>query len=157
MLKRVVFLSVVFSLFVCSRSFSQDLVWHTDIDVALEEAANNNKKLLLFFTGSNWCGWCKKLQNEVFFTSDFETWSKDVVLVELDFPRGIAQEESLRNQNQYLQSMFKVAGYPTVYFVDVEKMSDGRTNLKSLGRTGYVRGGVKKWLNVADDILKKTI
>lgn len=157
MFKKTILLSVLLSIFTSAISLGQDLVWHTDIDVALEEATNDNKKLLLFFTGSDWCGWCKKLQREVFLTSDFEAWSKNVVLVELDFPRGVAQDESIRNQNQYLQSMFKVRGYPMVYFVDAEKMSDGKTNLKSLGSTGYVRGGAKKWLNVADDILKKTI
>ena len=43
---------------------------------------------MLFFTGSDWCGWCIRLQKEVFFKPEFTKWAaENVVLVELDFPR----------------------------------------------------------------------
>jgi protein disulfide-isomerase len=39
-----------------------------------------------FFTGSDWCGWCIKLQNEVLKTTDSKKWAaENVVLVELIF------------------------------------------------------------------------
>jgi thioredoxin-related protein len=38
----------------------------------LVESNKENKPLLLFFTGSDWCGWCIKLQNEVLKTADFK-------------------------------------------------------------------------------------
>ena len=63
----IFFLSLVISM----SSFSQEkLTWHTDMEKAIAIATKENKKMLLFFTGSDWCGWCKKLQNEVFKTSD---------------------------------------------------------------------------------------
>ena len=148
---------IIISLFMTFASEAQELKWHTDIEMALDVATKENKKMLLFFTGSDWCGWCIKLQKEVFETSDFETWSDSVVLVELDFPKRTPQDNKTRGQNQQLQSIFKVRGYPTVYFVAPEIMADGRTNLKSLGKTGYVRGGAKKWLDVANNIVKKNI
>lgn len=144
--------------FIISESAdAQKLAWHTDINKALKTANEENKTLMLFFTGSNWCGWCKRLQSEVFRTSDFQKWSENVVLVELDFPKGIAQEDQIKAQNQQLKNMFQVRGYPTVFFVNPEIMEDGRTNLKSLGSTGYVRGGAEKWLDVANGIVKKEI
>lgn len=148
--------------FLVSASFiflseGQELNWHTDMEKALDVAMQENKNMLLFFTGSDWCGWCKKLQSEVFKTSDFKSWSDDVILVELDFPKRTAQDEKTRGQNQQLQRIFKVRGYPTVFFVTPEKMPDGRTNLKSLGRTGYVRGGPEKWIGVANKIVEKDI
>ncbi|TWO33306.1 DUF255 domain-containing protein [Seonamhaeicola sediminis] len=150
----VIFLVTISS----SKAFAQQRVqWHTDLNLALNVASKENKKVLLFFTGSDWCGWCKKLQKEVFETNDFEEWSNNVVLVELDFPRRTPQDQKIRNQNLQLQSMFQVRGYPTVHFVIPEKMSDGRTNLKSLGKTGYVRGGATAWLNVANNIINKTL
>ena len=151
--------SVLFFAFICLTCSleGQELSWHTDVEKALNIATNENKKMLLFFTGSDWCGWCTKLQKEVFETTDFESWSDSIVLVELDFPRRTPQDEKTRNQNQQLQSMFGVRGYPTVYFVIPEKMPNGKTSLKSLGRTGYVRGGAKKWLDVANNIVKKNI
>ncbi|RED50192.1 thioredoxin family protein [Seonamhaeicola aphaedonensis] len=156
-MKKVFFL-IFFVTLSSSKTFSQQRVqWHTDLNLALNEASKENKKILLFFTGSDWCGWCKRLQNEVFKTSDFEEWSNSLVLVELDFPRRTPQDQKIKNQNLQLQSMFQVRGYPTVHFVIPEKMNDGRTNLKSLGKTGYVRGGPTAWLNVANNIINKTL
>ena len=153
-MKKIVFAILIF--FMISESASaQKLNWHTDINEALVEATKEKKALMLFFTGSDWCGWCKKLQSEVFQTSDFENWSENVVLVELDFPKRTAQDDQTKAQNQQLKSMFQVRGYPTVYFVAPVKMEDGRTNLKSLGSTGYVKGGAKKWLDVANNIVVK--
>ena len=154
---RTLFFIFFASVFLTLYGEAQELTWHTDIEQALDIASDEDKKMLLFFTGSDWCGWCTKLQNEVFRTADFEAWSEDMVLVELDFPRRTPQDEKIRGQNQQLQSMFKVKGYPTVYFVAPEKMPNGRTHLKSLGSTGYVRGGAKKWLDVANNIVEKEI
>tara|TARA_B110001450_G_scaffold20252_1_gene18439 strand:- start:264 stop:425 length:162 start_codon:yes stop_codon:yes gene_type:complete len=53
--------------------------------------------------------------------------------------------------------MFGVKGYPVVHFVNVEKLDNGKMNLYSLGKTGYVRGGPNKWLEVANSILEKAI
>lgn len=153
-MKKVVFAFLMFFLFSESVD-AQKLNWHIDINEAIETATKENKALMLFFTGSDWCGWCKRLQSEVFRTSDFKVWSEDIVLVELDFPKRIPQDEQTKAQNQQLKSMFQVRGYPAVFFVAPEKMKDGRTNLKSLGRTGYVKGGPEKWLDVANNIIKK--
>ena len=150
-------LSILFLSFVMSISgFSQEkLTWHTDMEKAIDIATKENKKMMLFFTGSDWCGWCIKLQNEVLKTSDFEKWAnKNVVLVELDFPRRTAQAENIKAQNGQLQHMFQVRGYPTIYFVKPEKKLDGKTNLSSLGKTGFVRGGPSKWLTVANNIIQ---
>lgn len=153
-MKKIVFAFLI--LFLISESVdAQKLNWHTDMNEAIKIANKENKALLLLFTGSDWCGWCKRLQSEVFKTSDFEKWSTNVVLVELDFPKRIAQDAQVKSQNQQLKSMFQVRGYPTVFFVAPEKKKDGKINLKSLGRTGYVKGGPEKWLNVANNIIKK--
>ena len=70
------------------NSQTQELKWHTDLKEAINISMSENKPLLLFFTGSDWCGWCVRLKNEVFNYDEFKKWSdKNVVLVELDFPR----------------------------------------------------------------------
>ncbi|MEC3907064.1 thioredoxin family protein [Tamlana sp. 2201CG12-4] len=155
-MKKILITSLIV-LLALSYTNAQELKWYADINKALEVAGKENKTLMLFFTGSDWCGWCKRLQREVFNTSDFEVWSKNVVLVELDFPRRTVLDEATRTQNYQLQKIFRVRGYPAVFFVNAEKMDDGRTNLKSLGRTGYVHGGAKKWIDVANSIVKKVI
>jgi protein disulfide-isomerase len=111
------------------------------------------KPLLLFFTGSDWCGWCIRLQNEVLKTPEFAAWAKqNVVLVELDFPRRTPQLPDIQQQNAELQQIFEVRGYPTVWLATPTK-KDGKINLDKLGSTGYVAGGPSKWLETANQIL----
>ncbi|WP_242155488.1 thioredoxin family protein [Aestuariivivens sediminis] len=154
-MRRIV-LSIMFIIFVSFFSVGQELIWHTDMKKASEIAIRESKPVLMFFTGSDWCGWCKRLQKEVFQTQDFESWAKDnVVLMELDFPRRTAQEQSVKVQNYQLQQIFNVRGYPTVFFVNPEKKADGKMNLNSLGKTGYVRGGAQEWLTVANNFIQK--
>ena len=138
-----------------SISFSQEkLVWHEDLKEAVAISQKENKPLMLFFTGSDWCGWCIRLQKEVFFKPEFTKWATaNVVLVELDFPRKKAQSQELRAQNAQLQQQFQVRGYPTIWFVKADKNSSGQVNLSQLGRTGYVKGGPAAWIATANQQL----
>lgn len=134
---------------------AQDLVWHKDMAKAIEISKKENKPLFLFFTGSDWCGWCIRLQKEVFKTPEFVEWaSKSVVLVELDFPRKSAQPEEEKRQNAELQQVFAVRGYPTVHFVKAGELN-GKINFEQLGSTGYVAGGPSAWLAVAKPMVEK--
>ncbi|NNT70679.1 thioredoxin family protein [Flavobacterium sp. IMCC34852] len=132
---------------------AQELTWQTDINKAMEISKKSKKPLMLFFTGSDWCGWCIRLQKEVLKTPEFAKWAKDnVVLVELDFPRRTAQQPEIQKQNMELQQALGVRGYPTVWFVNATK-KDGKINLEQLGSTGYVAGGPTPWLDGANKIL----
>lgn len=131
------------------------ITWYTDINEATALAKKENKPMMLFFTGSDWCGWCVRLQNEVFKTPEFEAWAKEnVILVELDFPRSKPQTEAIKTQNRNLQQQFGVRGYPTCWFVRPEKMSDGKSNLVQIGPKGYEAGGPVNWINGANTMLK---
>lgn len=147
-----------FTLFLVLGSLAiqaQDLTWYTDMNKASEISKKSKKPLLLFFTGSDWCGWCIRLQKEVLKTPEFAKWAKDnVVLVELDFPRQTPQKPEIQKQNAELQQALAVRGYPTVWFVKATK-KDGKFNLEQLGSTGYVAGGPTAWLTGANEILKK--
>jgi thioredoxin-related protein len=139
-----------------SLQAQEELTWHTDLTKATDISIKENKPLFLFFTGSDWCGWCIRLQNEVFKTPEFISWAKEnVVLVELDFPRRKEQSESIKLQNAQLQQQLQVRGYPTVWFVSASKTADAKVNLNALGSTGYVAGGPKVWIDGANQILKK--
>ena len=129
------------------------LSWYTDVSLASQAAAAENKPMLLFFTGSDWCGWCHRLQREVFNTPAFTTWaSSDVILVELDFPRNKVLPQNIMEQNQMLQQQFGVQGYPTVWFVNVTKEAD-KLNLAPLSSSGYLQGGPEVWITNAKAII----
>lgn len=134
---------------------AQELTWEKDINKAMEISKKTKKPMMLFFTGSDWCGWCIRLQKEVLKTPEFEKWAKNnVVLVELDFPRKTPQQPEIQRQNQELQQVFQVQGYPTVWFTKATK-KDGKVNFEQLGSTGYVAGGPSAWISGADKILAK--
>ena len=133
----------------------EELTWHTDMSKAADISIKENKPMFLFFTGSDWCGWCIRLQKEVFKTPEFIKWAKEnVVLVELDFPRKNNQSEEVKMQNAQLQQQLQVRGYPTVWFVSATKTAEAKVNLNALGSTGYVAGGPKVWIDGANQIIQ---
>ncbi|WP_396148998.1 thioredoxin family protein [Flavobacterium sp.] len=144
----------LFFLGVVNGVSAQELTWHTDINKAIGISSQTNKPMLLFFTGSDWCGWCIKLQKEVFLKPEFKEWANNVVLVELDFPRKTKLEPALAQQNAQLQQIFQVSGYPTIWFVTPQKIGE-QINLQQLGKTGYVGGGPSKWIEVANQFIAK--
>ena len=134
----------------------KEIEWHTDVNKAVNISVETGKPLFFFFTGSDWCGWCKKLVKEVFVKQEFKTWAaKNAILVELDFPRRTPISEELKKQNRELGSMFGVRGYPTGFFVKPKKVN-GKVDLVNniLGKQGYVAGGPKSWIAGANRILK---
>jgi protein disulfide-isomerase len=137
---------------------AQELKWETNMKQASRIAIKTKKPLLMFFTGSDWCGWCIRLQDEVLKKPEFAAWAKEnVVLLELDYPTKKRREQQLpeiQKQNMELQQMFEVRGYPTIWLANPSK-KDGKTNLEKLGSTGYVAGGPEKWLETANQILNK--
>lgn len=130
------------------------LTWHTDMKEAVKVSKKTKKPLFLFFTGSDWCGWCIRLQKEVFKTPEFAAWAeKNVVLVDLDFPRRTAQADELKMQNAQLAQFFQVRGYPTVWITDAEQSKDGKISFTPRGNAGYLAGGPSAWLDNANTIL----
>ncbi len=115
------------------------LVWHASLEEAIVIAKKEDKKVLLQFSGSNWCKWCIRLNNEVLFTPVFADWAKDnMVLVNLDFPRPDNQTDAVKNYNRSLMNKFGVRGFPTVLLLD----KNGNVVLQ----TGYQAGGPAKYI-----------
>ena len=114
--------------------------WVTDWEQAKKLAAEQNKDLLVDFTGSDWCGWCIRLKNEVFDHAEFQDEaSKHFVFVELDYPRDKSHmSEELLAQNERLKNEYGIQGYPTIFLTDAE----GRP----YAQTGYQQGGPVKYV-----------
>jgi protein disulfide-isomerase len=156
-MKKVLFL-LSFTLLIgtAQAQTETEQVWHSDVNVAIQQSLATKKPMFLFFTGSDWCGWCIRLQKEVFQTPYFTQWSKEnVILVELDYPRKKQLPEEVRQQNQTLQQVFQVQGYPTVHLVTPVPQADGTVNFNPLGQTGYAAGGPESWCATAGAMIKK--
>jgi protein disulfide-isomerase len=152
-MKKLIF--IFFILFIQNLHSQQTtLNWHTDLNKAVNISISENKPMMLFFTGSDWCGWCIRLKKEVFNYPEFEAWTKDnVVLVELDFPRRKTIDPKILNQNRELARIFGVSGYPTVWFVNPQKLDTNKLNFIKLGKLGYLAGGTNKWISTAEIFL----
>jgi protein disulfide-isomerase len=108
--------------------------WSTDVRASIAQAQSQHKHIFLFFTGSDWCGWCKRLNREILSTSDFQKYaSEKLVLVKLDFPRSHPQPADVKQQNEQLAAHFRIEGFPTVIVLDPSG--------KPLGKLGYQEGG----------------
>ena len=113
--------------------------WTDSITEAITQAEREDKMILLDFTGSDWCGWCQKLESEVWNTSEFNSWAaENLVKVFLDFPRSINLSDEQVQQNQLMQQYFGVRGYPTIFLLD--------SNLTPLLKTGYREGGPSEYI-----------
>jgi thioredoxin-related protein len=152
-MKKAIFI-LLFFINICALR-AQELVWRNNFNEALQISEQTKKPLMLFFTGSDWCGWCMRLQNEVFKKPEFATWANEhVVLVEVDFPRRSTLSPEIQAQNKKLQEFFEIGGYPTVWFVSANKDKD-KILFNRIGSTGYIAGGPGVWLSNANEILKQ--
>lgn len=122
--------------------------WLTDLSAVQAMAKEEGKPILMDFTGSNWCGWCIKLKKEVFSKPAFIDYANEhLILMTVDFPRGLEQEESIKEQNNLLLDKYGINGFPTIILVDFEG--------NVLGKTGYKSGGPEAYIDHLKDLLAK--
>lgn len=140
---------------------NHDLKWHTSFDDASALSQKEGKPIFAFFTGSDWCGWCIRLQKNVFAKEAFIHWAQDnVILLELDFPKRTQISAELKKQNQELASLLQVRGYPTVWLLNTSfNKETNKVEIAPLGSTGYPRGAIAgkeevKFLSDANAIMK---
>lgn len=145
MKKRFLFLAA--ALLLSTRLASAESTWLTDFSAAKAKAKADNKLLLLDFTGSDWCIWCKRLKAEVFSKPQFQSYAaKNLILVELDFPRAKEQPASVKEQNMKLAEEYNIEGYPTVIILN----ADG----KQVGTLGYMEGGQEAFIAALEKLRK---
>lgn len=113
--------------------------WLVNVEEAYQISKKTGKPILANFTGSDWCGWCKRLTAAVFVKDEFKKWAaENVVLLELDFPKRKVIPVEIQQQNAGMQQAFQVRGYPVIWVFHLDK--DEQSNqfqVQALGSTGY--------------------
>ncbi len=129
-----------------AQEVKHGLTWYTDVNQVYEISHQTKKPIFAFFTGSDWCGWCHRLEDNVFEKPGFQKWAKDnVILLELDFPRRKQLPEALAKQNSGLQQFFNVQGYPTIWIFNMMKDgTSGKMNISAFGSLGYPESAAGK-------------
>ena len=119
--------------FVMFTAGAADLTWLTSLPDAQAKAKADNKLVLMDFTGSDWCPPCKNLHKTVLESPEFAEYaSKNLVLVELDFPRRKAQSDELKSANKALAAKYGIEGYPTIIVLS----ADGKELYRKVGYGG---------------------
>lgn len=148
-MKKIVFLLLTVLSISCQMNTSttenSEKLWQTKVQDAIELSKETGKPIFAFFTGKEWCSWCKKLDRQVLSQDAFITFAKEnLILLELDFPRG---RRDLPKDQLILAQKFRIQGYPTVILMDAE------TNL--LGQTGYEAMSPEQYVNHIQTFIKK--
>jgi thioredoxin-related protein len=121
--------------------------WITSYEQGRQEAKAGNKLVLLDFSGSDWCGWCKLLDREIFSKPQFKEYaSKNLVLVELDFPKMKYMPPATKAQNERLLIQYQVQGLPTIIVLN----GDGQL----VAELGYMQGGPDAFIAVLEKLRK---
>jgi protein disulfide-isomerase len=142
-------LTLMMSLTAVSFTMGAESLWMHDFEAAKAKAAKEGKPIFINFTGTDWCGWCIKLEKEVFSKKAFQDYAKEnLVLVEVDFPKKKEQSAELKEQNKKLDNEYGVEGYPTLYLLDA-------TGKKLTEDIGYREGGPEAYVEHLKSLLKK--
>ena len=90
---------------------------HTqDYESASQLLKQKGGYMLLIFSGSDWCGWCKLMDGNVFSKKEWEKTSASMKLISvlIDFPQNQALVPAeFRSRNQSLKGKYGIRGYPT--------------------------------------------
>jgi len=121
--------------------------WFTDAEAAQAKAKAENKLVLLDFTGSDWCMWCKRLKRDVFDKPEFAQFAQSrLILVEVDFPQHKTLTEAQQQANARLDKTYRINSYPTIILLD--------PNGKQVGRLGYLFGGASSFIAKLEKITR---
>src|SRR5208282_1947089 len=103
---------------------SAGLTWFTDLPKAQARAKAEGKFVLLFFHGSDWCPPCVEVQRQVLDSAAFAEYARRaLVLVDVDFPEKLQQDEKLKQANLALKARFNLSrdpgeGFPTMVLLN---------------------------------------
>ena len=123
-----------------------DGIWTVNMDFAKKIAKEKDLNLLILFTGSDWCHWCKKLNEEVFSQDEFQQdVVKQFVPVKLDFPSAVKFPEEIRKSYEAEMKKYGVRGYPTVVLTDCEG--------NAFAVCGYQPGGAEGYLTLLNNLV----
>ena len=103
-----------------AKSNEVELNWMPTYKEALKKSKREKKQVLIYFTGSDWCGPCKVLDKDLFHTEKFKALAEeDLILLEVDIPRrlDIISPDRMK-ENKIIQKKYRVNSFPTLMIVN---------------------------------------
>lgn len=118
-MKKIVFISLMLS-FTLMLGQEKSLKWSTDLKKTFKKAKKNNKPILVYFSGSDWCAPCKKLDEDFFHSNDFAKKADEFNLVMVDIPNKvdvISPKQMLENK-EWLAKYNKKKVFPYIVMLN---------------------------------------
>lgn len=120
----------------------ESLVWYEDYNTAKKDAMTNGKYIMLYFSGSDWCKPCIKLNRNILETDTFSKYATgNLVPLRLDFPKMKKNRKPKQtvDQNEALAEKYNPNGvFPLLVFVDKNEKMIGFTGFSELSPQAYV-------------------
>ncbi len=139
-------LIVLFSACSAEEIIQTENNWYSNLEEAMDEAKIWKRPIFVDFTGSDWCGWCIKLDEEVFSQPEFSDYAaNNLILVKLDFPQKKQQSNETKQYNNNLAQKYGIRGFPTIVLLDESG--------KEITRTGYIPGGAAQYVEHLKQLL----
>lgn len=146
-IKRSIIITAIGLIFAVQTVWAGMEGWLNDFEEAKTQAAKTGRPILVNFSGSDWCGWCIRLDKEVLSKNAFKNYAKDnLVLFNADFPRSTKLPEMEAKQNAELAEQFEIQGFPTLLLLE----ADGKT---VIAKTGYQKGGAENYVKHIKELL----
>lgn len=89
--------------------------WLTNVEQAQKLAAEQGKAVLVDFTGTDWCVYCREMHAKVLDTPEFEAYAAPkFICVEMDLPHKPLLPKAQLEYNRGIVKRYGVTGYPTL-------------------------------------------
>lgn len=114
--------------------------WQSNYDDAMAKA-KKEKKLVMVDVYTDWCGWCKKLDKDVYSKPEIQAkLQKNFIAVKINPEKN--------QKNREVAERFGVRGYPNIVFVDA-------TGKKLYQQPGY--SPADEFGKTLDEVVKKAV
>jgi len=146
--RRIVRLAMFAPVVLIAGLRAEEPAWLTDLAEAKRIAAREGKPILVYFTGSTWCGPCKLIHDEVLPSAAFAEFARKHVLVMVDYPpfserspEKVKADPALA-QRMALKERYRVPGFPTMLILSFTGEEKARKTGygKGLGAAAYLAG-----------------
>lgn len=126
--------------------------WLVNVEEACRVAGAQGKAVLVDFTGSDWCVYCREMHRLVLDTPEFEQYAAPkFVCVEVDVPHKPLLPPEQLEYNRGIVKRYGVTGYPTLLVLNaVGEVTGGFIGGKA--ELAYVREQLETALQNAQDL-----
>jgi protein disulfide-isomerase len=125
---------------------ADEIEWVTDFAKAKEMAQKSQKPIFIYFTGSDWCSWCMKMDKEILKTPAFiRQAAPEFIFMKVDFPTYTVLDEATVKQNEELKNQYNIRGFPTIVILDPHGDMVTQLHYENVGGDAYAKNLLKIW------------